>query len=50
MELRLHKNALREACPTRIETILTDNGTQFTDRFLRASPVTSGRGATICLR
>jgi hypothetical protein len=35
-------NALREACPTRIETILTDNGTQFTDRFLRADKKASG--------
>jgi hypothetical protein len=36
-------NALRKACPTRIKTILTDNGTQFTDRFLRADKKASGK-------
>jgi transposase InsO family protein len=36
-------NALREACPTRIETILTDNGTPFTDRFLKPDKKASGK-------
>jgi transposase InsO family protein len=36
-------NVLREACPTRIETIFTDNGTPFTDRFLKPDKKASGK-------
>jgi transposase InsO family protein len=33
---------LHEACPVCIKTVLTDNGTQFTDRFLRDDRKASG--------
>jgi transposase-like protein len=34
--------ALKEACPVRIEKILTDNGAQFTDRFVTPNKDPSG--------
>jgi hypothetical protein len=35
-------SSLCEACPARIETILTGNGTQFTDRFLGPNKKANG--------
>ena len=37
--------ALRKACPVKIRTILTDNGSQFTDRFTSTKKAPTGRHA-----
>ena len=37
--------ALQRACPVKISTILTDNGTQFTDRFTTKDKVATGNHA-----